>query len=70
MAADTSSSAAASTPVVGAAAAAFAALMFEPMPAKSVAVAATISGATNTNDISHPPIRHDPNVMPIRRSPG
>ena len=51
MAADTSSPAAASTPVVGAAAAAFAALIVEPIFAKSVAAAITMSGAAITNDI-------------------
>jgi hypothetical protein len=52
MAADTSSSAAASTPVVWVAAAELAALTVEPIFAKSVAAASTISGAAITYDMS------------------
>src|ERR1700751_2977879 len=55
MAVDTSSAAAAHTPVVGPPATAGAALIAEPIPAKSVAAPVTRSGATNTNDIGHLP---------------
>ncbi|KAA1243943.1 hypothetical protein F0Q45_25305 [Mycobacterium simiae] len=52
MAADTSSAPAASTPVVGAAAPALAALIVDPMLARSPAAAAKISGDETTNDIA------------------
>src|SRR5262245_17170648 len=55
MAADTSSAPAASRCVVGGAAAAFAGPTADPMFAKSVAAAANISGAANTNDIRYLP---------------
>lgn len=51
-AADTSSAAAGSTPVVGAAAAS-AALIAEPIPAKSVAAATIKYGAMIANDMPH-----------------
>ena len=51
--ADTSSAAAGTSATVGGAAAICAALSAEPMPAKSVAVAAMVSGAAITNDIPH-----------------
>jgi hypothetical protein len=53
IAADTSSSAAATIPVVGTAAAALAALIIEPIFAKSVTAAVIISGAVITYDIPH-----------------
>src|SRR5271166_271801 len=55
MAADTSSSAAATTDVVWVTAATFAAWSVEPTLARSVAAAATYSGAAITNDISASP---------------
>ncbi|VAZ90319.1 hypothetical protein LAUMK35_01236 [Mycobacterium pseudokansasii] len=54
MAADTSSAPAASSPVVGAAASARAALIDDPIVAKSPATAPTISGAAITYDIGIP----------------
>src|ERR1700677_2006254 len=56
MAADTSSAPAARTPVVGAAAAALAALIVDPIFAKSEAAAVTNSGAAITKDIPNLPI--------------
>src|SRR5947209_3664961 len=61
MPADTSSAPAAKTTVVGAAAAALAALIEDPMPARSVAAVATSSGIAITNDISRlPTVRLSP----------
>src|SRR5882757_11077394 len=51
MAADTSSAPAANIPVVGAAAAALAAVIVEPILARSVAAVATTSGIAITNDM-------------------
>ncbi len=51
MLADTSSAPAADMPVVGNAAARLAALIVEPMIAKSVAAVATVSGLAITKDI-------------------
>ncbi|VBA46646.1 hypothetical protein LAUMK191_00651 [Mycobacterium attenuatum] len=51
MAADTSSAAAGSRVVVGAVAAPLAVLIAEPIPARSIAVAAKTSGAAITNDM-------------------
>lgn len=53
-AADTSSAAAAANLVVEAAATAFSEVIAEPMPARSVAAAASASGAMATNDIGLP----------------
>ncbi|CFB17440.1 Uncharacterised protein [Mycobacterium tuberculosis] len=53
-AADTSSAPAASTRVVAAAAAALAVLIAEPMLARSVAAAPSISGCANKNDMTVP----------------
>src|SRR5215472_13780183 len=58
---DTSSAPAAKTTVVQGAAAAWAALIVDLMPARSVAAVATISGIAITNDIPHlPTVRLSP----------
>jgi len=69
IAADTSSPAAGITAVVRATAAALASVIMDPIPTRSEAAAAMISGAAVTNDIPHLPLRHD-NPAGMRRAVG